>query len=201
MTQIKRAHARFRIQRPLARWRLRPPTPKIRVCSGIFDLARPPPRPAPPPGRAQPRTAGPRPRAPEPRPDARSPASLSTCASGSIGSETREDRPQRPTSLVLSASDPLVLWPRAGGAQMCLPVSVPVPLISRSTRVLTWAEPLSVRPWERRGHQPRSCPLGPRLPREGGGATCWPPPAPLRAFPVPQLGRNDPSHVWKVNIT
>lgn len=140
MTQIKRAHARFRIQRPLARWRLRPPTPKIRVCSGI-DLAWPPPRPAPPPGRAQPRTSGPRPRAPEPRPDARSPASLSTCASGSIGSETREDRPQRPTSLVLSASDPLVLWPRAGGAQMCLPVSVPVPLISRSTRVLTWAEP------------------------------------------------------------
>lgn len=141
MTQIKRAHARFRIQRPLARWRLRPPTPKIRVCSGIFNLARPPPRPAPPPGRAQPRTSGLRPRAPEPRPDARSPASLSTCASGSIGSETREDRPQRPTSLVLSASDPLVLWPRAGGAQMCLPVSVPVPLISRSTRVLTWAEP------------------------------------------------------------
>lgn len=139
MTQIKRAHARFRIQRPLARWRLRPPTPKIRVCSGIFDLARPPPRPAPRPGAAS--HLGSAPRAPEPRPDARFPASLSTCASGSIGSETREDRPQRPTSLVLSASDPLVLWPRAGGAQMCLPVSVPVPLISRSTRVLTWAEP------------------------------------------------------------
>lgn len=124
----------FQIQCPLVQWCRHPLTPKIRVCSVIFILAQPPPR------RGAASHPGPHPVCPSPALMPAPGASLSTCASGSFGSQTREDRPQWPTSLVLSALDLLVLRPWAAGARMGLPVLVPVPLTSRLTRVLTCAE-------------------------------------------------------------
>lgn len=138
MTQIKRAHARFRIQRPLARWRLRPPTPKIRVCSGIFDLARPPPRPAPPPGRSlTPRVRAPvRPSpalTPAPRP--RSPPVPLAPSVLKPGRTVLNGRPAWSCQLRTRSSS----GPGRAGLR-CVSPSRSQFLLSAG-RVLTWAEP------------------------------------------------------------